>query len=167
MKNVLSMILLVVIISSVGIVNGQGKYGTVGKIFSKKEANVLFGKVIGSVQIKADDLNQALSQADAYVLFTIKNSQAVVTNEKRKPLLTNLFSAALTADEPMFYFSKSVLQDFLQKIGNSSDMATVSSSNATTASANLITVEVRSGVTTLSSGAYTLELSCICPPYCP
>ena len=166
MKKGICSVLILLLFASTVLVNAQGKLGLVGKIFNKKEANVLFGKVIGSVQIKVSDLNQAIAQANDYIFFTVKNGQAVVTNEKRKPLTQDSFSAVLKADEPMILFSKSVLQDFLQKTGLSGTQPNVSSAGVTTASAGVITVEVRAGVTTFTSGDYTLEMAMMCPPIC-
>ncbi len=131
-----------------GSVNAQGKHGIIGKKFNKKEANALFGKVIGSVKIKKADLIEALTEAKDYVHFAVKNSRAYILNEKRQSLLKREKSA-LRAEEKSHFFSKTVVEEFVN--------------NST---AEEFTLEVRAGVLTVSDNFNTLEMSSICPPTC-
>lgn len=127
--------------------HAQGKLGEIGKIFSKEEADQLFGKVIGSVQITKAELKKALASAKDYVLFTVKNNRALVMNEKKQSL--TMEKVALAADEVAHIYSKSKVEEFL------------SSSKTET-----IYVERRAEVLSLTSGLMTLEGAWICPPFC-
>ncbi len=148
--------------------NAQGKLGVVGKMFDKKEANILFGKVIGSLTISVADLQAALEKGKDYILITVKNNQVVVRNEKREFLSRERVD--MRNDEKMFIFSKSMIQNLLKtqkpvKHGKSTVGTNALSTTATTAS-DLVTVEVRASVLSLSYGDATLEQAMLCPPFC-
>lgn len=131
-----------------GSVNAQGKHGIVGKKFNKKEANALFGKVIGSVKIQKADLKEALADAKDYVHFVVKNNRGYILNEKRQSLLKKE-RFELKAKEKSHYFSKEVVEEF---VNNSTE--------------DEFTLEVRAGVLTVSDNFNTLEMSGVCPPVC-
>ena len=145
----ISATLLLFFAFTAGSINAQSKLGVVGKKFTKAEANVLFGKVIGSVQLSRKDLQTACANAKDYVLFKVKNSRAYLLNEKRTSLLADQ-KIELAPTETTYAFSTSVVEDFL------------ASSTAET-----LSVEVRAEVLTVSDGLSTLEFSSVCPPYCP
>ena len=149
--------------------SAQGRFGKIGKVFSKSEANVLFGKVYGSETITLNQLREVIANADDYVYITIKHNQPIFTNSKRQSLIRNSYAPILSPDEQMIVFSKSALEDFLNKVASSPETTTSAKSKnaSTTASAATVSVERRAEVTTLSSGAYTLEFALMCPPNCP
>ena len=164
-------LLLLISAFSAGSIEAQGKLGKVGKIFTKQEANVLFGKVIGTVKLSRKQVKAALANAKDYVLIKVKNSRAHIFSEKRASLLGN-DKTQLAPDEVAFLCSKSVLEEFMSKTENEnvepvkgtkrySVESSQSSSNGT------ITVEVRAEVLSLSSLNLTLEAIIPCPPVCP
>lgn len=145
----------------------QGKHGDIGKLFGKHEANVLFGKVIGSVQFNVSDLQSAIDKAGDYMFFMVKHSQLIVADEKRFSLTDD--KEEIGKDEVMYVFSKDEVKKLLQAGASSSkdsdrkgNVSTVSSAMAT----DVITAQVRASVLTLTYGAATLELSMACPPAC-
>lgn len=149
--------------------NAQGKLGVVGKLFDKNEANVLYGKVIGSLSISVADLEAALEKGKDYILITVKNNQVVIRNEKRNFLSRERVD--MPNDEKMYIFSKNMIQNLLKakkpvKQGKSTVGTNALSAAATTAS-DLVTVEVRASVMTLSYSDATLEMALPCPPICP
>ena len=148
--------------------NAQGKLGVVGKMFDKNEANVLYGKVIGSLSISVADLQAALEKGKDYILITVKNNQVVIRNEKRDFLSRERVD--MPNDEKMYIFSKSMIQNLLKtqkpiKHGKSTVGTNALSTTATTAS-DLVAVEVRASVMTLSYSDATLEMGLTCPPFC-
>jgi phage tail sheath gpL-like len=156
---------VVLLMLTVSVSNAQGKLGVVGKLFSKSEAKTLFGKVVGSITIDKKELQQAISKAGDYVLLAIKNNRLIVCNEKRVSFTST--ADVLSKEQPMYIFSTSVLQKFLQSKTSTTTLSkgtTVETTAAATTSA--ITVEVRAEVLTLSNDTETLEMSMICPPVC-
>ena len=169
MKTLFSFTTAVLLFFSVtNFTHAQGKHGDIGKVFGKQEANVLFGKVIGSVQIKVSDLQKAIDRGGDYIFFMVKHSQLVVADEKRESLRDD--GEQIGKDEVMYIFSKSEVKKLLQA-GASSDSkdfdkkGTAASVTASTAT-DVISAEVRASVLTLSYGAATLEQSLACPPAC-
>ena len=137
--------------------NGQfGKLGLVGKIFSKDEANILFGKVKSSLSISVDELNAAIDKGNQYILFTIKDGQIVIRNEKKQHLSNERVN--LRQDEKLYIYSKSMIKDLLK--------AKKSSLNLAKSAAVAVAVESRDGVLTLSYNDATLEMGAECPPTC-
>ncbi|MCX6169141.1 MAG: hypothetical protein NTX65_07375 [Ignavibacteriales bacterium] len=160
------LLLLLILFSSVS--NAQGKLGVIGAMFDKREANILFGKVIGSLTISVADLQAALDKGKDYILITVKNNQVVIRNEKRDFLSRERVD--MGRDEKMYMFSKSMIRDLLKakktgKHGTSELGANTMSTSAT--ASDLITVEVRASVISLSYGDATLERAMDCPPWCP
>jgi hypothetical protein len=143
-QNFLVIAILLVIYSSAA---AQGKYGVKGKIFPHEQADSLFGKVTQSVQISTDELKGVLAKAKDYVFFTIKNNNAVITNEKRESLIGN--RVIPTQDEKMHFFSKSKITELLQGTSSAS-----------------VSIELRGTTLTVSTMESTMDLSAICPPFC-
>ncbi|KAF0153064.1 MAG: hypothetical protein FD143_504 [Ignavibacteria bacterium] len=140
-------IVIILLVSFSAVSNAQGRMGFVGKIFDKNEANILFGEVKSSVELKPNVLKQALLKAKDYVVFVVKNGRISIVNEKKQVLAGEV--QTVTANETMHIFSKDKVAEFVSLIGSSS-----------------IAVEDRGTTTTLTAGAYTLEFSTQCPPMC-
>ena len=121
---------------------------TYGEIFSKSEADQKFGPVLQSISLQTSSIKEMLNQTNKYIMFKIKDGNAIVLDSKRKALYPPGKSVN-SADEYSVY-SVSVMNELLNfgKSGN-------------------IFVEQRSSVLTISNGVYTLEMAVICPPWCP
>jgi hypothetical protein len=125
----------------------QQREEKIGKIFNKREANILFGKVIASVEVKKSVIRAALRKTKKHMLFNMKNGRPVVTDERRRALIDNMEA---TSEKDIFaVFSTSVVQEFLDK----DDSPTV-------------LIERRAGVMSLSTESNVLEFSTTCPPFC-
>lgn len=150
MKRLTSLCFLIsfVLVISAGSSLAQGKFGVVGKKFNKQEANILFGKVIGTVKLTKAEMKEAIANAKEYVLFAVKNSRAHLLDEK-KISLNAKNKISLRQDEKAYAFSKNVVEDFVN-----------------TSTADVFTVEVRASVLTVSDGFSTLEMATVCPPIC-
>ncbi len=163
----ISIFLLLILFATTS--TAQGKLGVVGKMFNKNEANVLFGKVIGSLTISVADLNAALDKGNDYILITVKDNQVVIRNEKRDFLSRERVD--MGKDEKMYLFSKSMIQNLLKaqkpvKHRSSAVGTNALSTAASATAADLVTVEVRASVLTLSTDTAVLEWALICPPTC-
>lgn len=162
MKKLKAIITFFTIILMIGssTVSAQGKLGVVGKLFTQQEAKVLFGKVIGSIDIPAKDLQNALANAKDYVLISIKNNRVIIRDERKRALSSENIS--LNDKDVLYIFSKSQVEKFL---ANAKPRKTNSLSAA--ASTNpVVTVERRASVLTLTAGETTLEMAIPCPPMC-
>lgn len=151
MKKITSLLTLsaFVLVLCASIVSAQdSKTKTIGKIFTKDEADQLFGKVINSVELKKSDLKKALTKSKNYVLFSVKNNKALVMDEKKQSLTDARVS--LASDEVAHVFSKDVVNEFLKK-----------------SKVETLIVEERVGVVSISDGNFVLEMAGICPPICP
>ncbi len=161
MKTFKALITLFTIILMIGSstvsAQGEGKLGVVGKFITAQEADVLFGIVISSISINANDLRKTLAKANHYVLFAIKNNRVIIRDENRNRLSDE--NEQLDKNETMYIFSKSQVLKLLN-------------------SANIF-VEIRKDVLTLtaanksrgnsvqaSADDITLEFALPCPPIC-
>ncbi len=125
----------------------QGKLGFVGKIFDKKEANILFGDVKSSFELKPNVLKLALLNAKDYVFIAVRNGRISFVNEKKQVLAGDL--QPISATETVYVISKDKMAEFVSLIGSAP-----------------IVVEERSGTITITATDYTLEQLLSCPPIC-
>lgn len=119
----------------------------IGKIFSKSEANTLFGAVIESKDISVSELKTVIGFTKTYVMFYIKNGAVAIKGDDGKVIYNT--GIALTQSDVFKKYSKSMVLDLLYL-----------------STSGIIALENRGKVLTLSSGEVTLELSMDCPPYC-
>ncbi|HEX2962184.1 MAG TPA: hypothetical protein VHO43_10365 [Ignavibacteriales bacterium] len=120
---------------------------TYGKIYLKEEADLTYGPVISSINIKTADLQQILDKAGNFILFNIQEGRLTILGEGRKVLCP----AGISADDSTVFkmFSVSIVRELLLK-----------GKEETTR------VENRKDVLSLTNGAYTLEFAAGCPPIC-
>ena len=152
---VLSTVLFLITLFSVS--NAQGKFGVVGKMFGKQEANNLYGKVNNSVTINVKDLQNALNKAGDYILIGIKNGVVILRNDQRIPIGNE--SESVERNFVLYRFSKSMVEQLLKSTSTTKTLSAASS-------ANIIIVELRASVLTLSNSEETLEMALPCPPLC-
>jgi len=118
-----------------------------GKIFSKNEADSLFGKVISSESISIEVLNSTLQKTEKVIMFRLKNNNLIILGDERTLIYnTNDFT---DNNEVFHLFSKGKVEKLVE-LGLSSN--------------NI--VEQRDEKLTITNGNYTLEMSIPCPPYC-
>lgn len=119
----------------------------IGKIFSKSEANTLFGAVIESKDISVSELKTLVGLTNKYVMFSIKNGAVAIKGDDEKLIYNS--GIALSERDVFKKYSKSMVLDLLFL-----------------STSGIIAVENRGKVITLTTGEVTLELSLDCPPYC-
>lgn len=137
-------IIFLILISFVKI-NGQSE---VGVIYSRNDAQDIFGKVDYSIGMNTDEIKKILSSTSKVIMFKIYNQKLVILGDERKVLLNQSTYNINNVDE-FRLFSKSKLEELLMK---GLDKYTF--------------IELRNGVLTISNNAYTLEDSVPCPPFC-
>lgn len=137
-------IIFLILISFIKI-TGQSE---VGVIYSRNDAQDIFGKVDYSIGMNTDEIKKILSSTSKVIMFKIYNQKLVILGDERKVLLNQSTYNINNVDE-FRLFSKSKLEELLMK---SLDKYTF--------------IELRNGVLTISNNAYTLEDSWPCPPYC-
>jgi len=118
-----------------------------GQIFSKSQADQMYGKVLESEPISTSLLNQLMTQTTNYLMFKIISGTVYVLGDNRVVLQP---PNQQVGDGVVFtLFSISVIKDLLTD-GGDSDTA----------------VEQREEVLTLTNGNYTLNTGTSCPPNC-
>jgi hypothetical protein len=119
----------------------------VGKIYTKAEANSLYGPVVKSIELNITLLKSIALKTPQYIMFAIKNNQLFILDNKRNVLYPQ--GAVISSSDVFHVYSTSL---FLQLLSNGISQ---------TAS-----FEERNNVFTVTSGASTMEYSLLCPPYC-
>lgn len=120
---------------------------TVGKIFSKNEANTLFGSVLESKAISISELKSVMNQTNQYLMFLIKDGAIAIKGDGGNVIYNG--GVVLTSSDVFIKYSKSVLIELLYLSTDEN-----------------VYIEKRSSVTTVSNNGNTLELGQPCPPFC-
>jgi hypothetical protein len=118
-----------------------------GKIFTKEEADSLFGKVIESVAMDVEKFNSIMAVTEKNIMFRIIDGELFILGDDRKVL----YPADRSVDSKDVFrrASKSVVAELLEK-----------------SSAADVIVERREEHTTVTYGDNTVEYMSDCPPYC-
>lgn len=149
MKNRLMKTLLLFIffiIFAPGLLSAQEVYG---KIFTKTEADQMFGPVLKNFDIDVSVLQSILDKAGDYVMFNYDADDLFVLDGKRKPLFTNGQMRYINPSEIFRMFSVSVVRDLLSR-----------------GSEDKVHIEKRTDLVTLTYSESTLDMSRGCPPNC-
>ena len=138
---------LLVLILCFGFASNVFAQATIGKIFTKADADKQFGPVLKSVTLKVSEVKTILSKSNNYVLFDLSGDKVRCLDEKRTAL--NEFGRTAKSGDPFHKYSRSKVEELIS-LG---DGATV-------------TFETRANVFSITSGATTLEMGASCPPWC-
>lgn len=124
-------------------------YGQVGKIFTKEQANELYGPVRYSFKFHNTKMFEFAKWSKKYLMFRIKDNKLTVANDERFVIYPEGTNEKST--DPFLYYSISMI-----------DKITVEGQDSTTS------VELRdNGIISITNGNYTLETATNCPPFCP
>lgn len=145
--NLLLFISLLLLLSSNAVMS-QTELGVVGKIYTKTDADKLYGKVLESRTMDTDVILDALTKVDYYIMFKIIDGKIAITDKFRNQISSEKFE--IKDDEVMHIYSKTKVAEVINKGGESSTK-----------------IERRADVLTITNGFSTLEMSSLCPPYCP
>lgn len=119
-----------------------------GKIFTKDEADKLFGGVVESVKISPAEFKSIISKTEKYVMFKVVNSEATILGDGRKAIYPNA-DAAVGKMDVYHYYSKSVVLELLSK-----------------GKGDMVYLENRKEVFSVTYGTNTMEMGILCPPLC-
>lgn len=119
-----------------------------GKIFTKQEADEIFGPVLQSIAIPKHSIQIFLSQTNNNIMFMIQNENVIILDNKRNVLFPK--GILVNSSEVFTLFSVSTLNTLLLR-GNESS----------------VYIEKRSEVLSVSTGGFTMEVGILCPPFCP
>ncbi len=120
---------------------------TVGKIFSKSEANTLFGPVLQSKTMSISELNSIISQTNNYVMFLINNGEVAIKGDGGNIIYNSGIS--ILPNHVFMKYSKSILNELLL----------ISTTGE-------VYIERRNSVISISNVSNTLEMGQPCPPFC-
>lgn len=120
---------------------------SIGKLYTKEDANRLYGEVLEPVEIPAFFMEAVLKNTNDVVMFKIIKGKLVILGDDRKSLLSS--DQLVSESDPFYTFSKDKVLELL-KSGNS----------------KTVVVEQRSIKLTITNGAVTLQEAIICPPFC-
>lgn len=123
--------------------------GTVGKLFTKDQANQLFGPVVSSQTISAAALRALAERSPNYIMFNLINGRLVVLNANRKVLSGPASMTAVSPTQVFHFCSASKILELLQTSGATS-----------------VKVEQRQNNLTITADSQTLEDFMTCPPTC-
>lgn len=121
---------------------------TFGKLFSKSEADKLYGKVLVSYSFNITELIKIITMTDSTVMFNFLNDSPVILGDQRKLLYPD--TLIVSEEEKFYLYSKSIVEKLISLYEY-----------------NEIYIEQREYSLTLTNGNTTLEESMICPPFCP
>ena len=120
---------------------------TIGKIFSKMEADSLFGNVIDSISINQSELNSLLNKTENYIMFQINKGKLIILGDGRNVLYP--VGKNVNSDEVFALFSKSKVVELLNS-----------------GKGTILIFEKRRSHLTITFDLVTLEFSEWCPPNC-
>jgi hypothetical protein len=127
--------------------------GEIGKIYTKAEADSLFGPVLTVDTVKTTDLANLAKNTPKYMLFNLIDGKACVLNASREVIFNNslVVGKAPTIEPTKVFrlFSTSKVLELIKQGGS-----------------DVTTIETKANVLTLTNGATVLEQSLPCPPHC-
>ncbi len=121
----------------------------VGQIFTKEEANKLYGPVKESLSIPITNLEIILNKTDEYVMLNIIDKKLFILNSKREVLYP--YGDSVKDDQVFYYFSKGAVESSLKYFEKKQNAQ----------------IEIRKDVLSITYGEFTLEFVALYPPICP
>ena len=149
MKNHISkalLLLLFFIFFAPELLSAQSVYG---KIYTKEEADELYGPVLKSLDINAAVVRALLNRAGDYIMFNYDTDSLYILDGKRNILFPNGRGRKIDPSEVFRVFSVSVVRDLLGR-GNE----------------DKVHIEKRKDVLSVTYSTNTMEMSMGCPPEC-
>lgn len=122
---------------------------TYGQIFTKAEADTLFGSISISVSVPVSEIQNFLDQTNNVLMFKIKDGNLIVLGDGREPIYPSSDTVSVITTEIFKVYSKSIITELLNK-GES----------------GMVYIERRKSELTITFGGFTLEMGTFCPPFC-
>lgn len=118
-----------------------------GKIFTKEEADKLFGNVLKSASVNIEEFNTLMKNTEKNLMFKIYDNKLYILGDGRQVLYPA--GSSVDKDSVFIRYSKPLVEELLNK-SNSAQ----------------VIIELRTNHTTVTYGNYTLEEGLECPPFC-
>jgi hypothetical protein len=118
-----------------------------GKLFTKEEANELFGPVLRSVEISVPVVHNLINQTNSRLMFRVAGNQAIILDENRNVL--HPAGVVIKPQDVFSVYSTAVLNELLSS-GNGGS----------------VNIEQRREVLSITFGVMTMEVGAFCPPFC-
>ena len=120
----------------------------VGKIYTRQEADNLYGPVLSSVPVSSSVIAGCLKSSVNYVMFKPDKGTVYIANNSRQALSPAGYT--VSSEDVFRVFSISLVAKLLQDGGSA-----------------ITYIETRKdGVISINNGVYILEYGITCPPYC-
>ena len=147
-KNILTGIAALLLLSSIAIAQTTTSTAVIGKLYTKAQADQIYGPVLQSIPISTSTLSALAAKTPNYIMFNIINGKLAIANSARMVLSGAMVS--LSASQQMKVFSTSIVNQLIKQGG-----------------ASTTTIELRANNTlTVTNGDNTLEMAQACPPWC-
>ncbi len=130
--------------------SNKGKHRSIvyGKLFSKEEANQLFGPVLHRVPMMTESLKKYSGLTKDHLMYNIKGNEVYLLTNKRVPITP--VGISVHRSEVYKVCAMPLLKDLLN-FGKE----------------EMTFFEIRESTLTITNGEYTLEMAANCPPFCP
>lgn len=117
-----------------------------GKLYSKEEADKLYGKALESVVLSTDEVKRLADESPERIMFNFISSSLIILNRKRQTIYGDY---AAKSGEVFSVYTTSKLLELIQT-GKEAETS----------------FEKREEKNTVTNGNVTLEFSGDCPPDC-
>jgi hypothetical protein len=119
-----------------------------GQLFSKAEADEMFGPVLESKQISTEQLKLLMNKTSNLIMFNIIDGKLSILGDNRNLLFSDEESSY--SDSTVFTaYSVSVLNELLGK-----------------STLDIVDIEKRKIILSVTYGESTMEVGGLCPPLC-
>jgi hypothetical protein len=120
-----------------------------GIIYSKQEADIIYGPVLKCNEIQSILLQKYFSSSDGHLMFRLQDNTLIILNSSREQLYPGEYP--VSPSDVFRVFDVELINQIITD-GNSP----------------VTNVELRANeIISLTNGEYTLEYGGECPPYCP
>lgn len=121
-----------------------------GKLYTKENADELYGPVVDSVKINTAMLVSLMDSTDSHIMFRVEDSKVNILGDQRKLIMSGI-SANIDEKDVYHLASKATTLELLNKGGE-----------------DITYIEMRecNHILTVSNGNFTMESMWPCPPYC-
>jgi hypothetical protein len=128
-----------------------------GKIFTKEEADKLFGPVLESTKFSMAEFKKLLAKTNLCIMFKYEPGKLYIFDKKRNVIYPEGDTRKFSSADVLKLYSLSVVEELINKTAQDSKVD----------GDDEVEVERREEVVSTSTTVYTMEVGTECPPYCP
>jgi len=127
-----------------------------GKIFSKDEADKLYGPVLFSVKFSFSDFKNIIAKTKSNVMFRFEGEELYIFDNKRNIIYPETPNRSFQSSDVLKNYSMSVVDELV----SGAESAGVTDGD------DAVVVEQRKEVVSVSTKVQTMEVAVDCPPIC-